>query len=180
MEVAHPLRKHLTRACRASAHRSYRPHLSPPMINTVFRIMYIMFASRWGASGSSASRPLNLPVLDVDPHQPGNQPLRPGHQRPAHHLALALPAPTLLTHRFRQRPVKAPAIIQPDGSQRPAAQNDRHDAGNLDALFHLSLQRHSSPGTSQRHHQGRNTSEERDPRVASSWATQPKDRDASR
>jgi len=60
------------------------------------------------------------------------------------------------------------------------SQNDRHDAGNLDALFHLSLQRHSSPGTSQRHHQGRNTSEERDPRVASSWATQPNDRDASR
>ncbi len=150
-------------------------------LNLAFRIMYIMFPSRWDASGSSPSRPLNLPVLDVDPHQPGNQPLRLGHQRPAHHLALALPAPTLLTHRFRQRQVKAPAIIQPDGSQRPAARNDRHDAGNLDALADLSLQRHSSPGgTSQRHHQGRNTSEERDPRVASSWATQPNHRDASR
>lgn len=100
--------------------------------------------------------PLNHPVLDDDPHQPGNQPLRLGHQRPAHHLALALPAPPLLAYRFLQRQVRAPAIIQPDGSQRPAARNDRHDAGNLDALVDLSLQRHSSPATSPRHHQDRN------------------------
>ncbi len=51
--------------------------------------------------------------------------------------------------------VKAPTIIQRDGSQRPAARNDRHDAGNLDALFDWSLLRRSSSGTSRRHHQDR-------------------------
>ncbi|KAA9001521.1 hypothetical protein FJU31_06080 [Stenotrophomonas cyclobalanopsidis] len=83
-------------------------------------------------------------------------------------------------HRFQLRQIKAPAIIQHDGSQSPAARNECHAAANLDALFDLSFPRQSSTTTSQRHAHDRNTPHERDPKAASSWVTQPNGRDASR